>query len=69
MTPRWIGTVGGPVHVVSDIPIFTSERVFTVPEDSFNEMMGYPANQLASEYWFPWYDSINMANSIFISRP
>ncbi len=56
VTPRWIGTVGGPVHVVSDIPVFTSERVFTVPEDSFNEMMGYPANQLVSEYWFPWYE-------------
>ncbi len=56
VTPRWIGMVGGPVHVVSDIPVFTSERVFTVPEDSFNEMMGYPANQLVSEYWFPWYE-------------
>ncbi len=56
VTPRWIGTVGGPVHVVSDIPVFTSERVFTVPNDSFNEMMGYPANQLVSEYWFPWYE-------------
>ena len=69
VTPRWIGTVGGPVHVVSDIPVFASERVFTVPEDSFNEVMGVPADQLTSEYWFPWYDSINMENSILISRP
>ncbi len=67
--PRWIGTIGGPVHVVSDIPVFTSERVFTVPEDSFNEVMGYPADQLTSEYWFPWYDSINMNNRILVSRP
>ncbi len=56
VTPRWIGTVGGPVHVVSDIPVFASERVFTVPEDSFNEVMGYPADQLTTEYWFPWYE-------------
>ncbi len=69
VTPRWIGTVGGPVHVVSDIPVFASERVFTVPEDSFNEVMGYPADQLTDEYWFPWYNSINMQNSILISRP
>jgi hypothetical protein len=69
VTPRWIGTIGGPVHVVSDIPVFASERVFTVPEDSFNEMMGYAANKLTSEYWFPWYDSVNMANSLYLSRP
>ncbi len=62
-TPRWIGTVGGPVHVSSDIPVFASERVFTVPDNSFSEMMGYPADQFTTEYWFPWYDSINM-NSI-----
>jgi hypothetical protein len=69
VTPRWIGTIGGPVHVVSDIPVFSSERVFTVPTNSFNEMMGYPANQLTSEYWFTWYDSVNMYNKIYVSRP
>jgi hypothetical protein len=21
----------------------------------FNEMLGYPANRLTTEYWFPWY--------------
>ncbi len=42
---------------------------FTVPDDSFSEMMGYPADQLTDEYWFPWYGSINMGTSILISRP
>ncbi len=56
VTPRWIGTIGGPVHVSSDIPVFASERVFTVPDNSFSEMMGYPANQFTTEYWFPWYE-------------
>jgi hypothetical protein len=69
VTPRWRGSIAGPVHVVSDIPVFASERVFTVPEDSFNEVMGVPGDQLTSEYWFPWYDSINMQNKILISRP
>ncbi len=69
VTPRWVGTVGGPVHVVSDIPVFASERVFTVPEDSFNEVMGVPGDQLTDEYWFPYYNSVNMQNSILISRP
>lgn len=69
VTPRWIGVQGGPVRVMSDIPIFTSERVFTAPNSIFNEMLGAPLNQLTSEYWFPWYDSISMTNEILIGKP
>jgi hypothetical protein len=69
VTPRWVGLQSGPVHVVSDIPVFTSERVFTSPSNVFNEMMGYPATQLTDEYWFPWYDSINMTANLIIARP
>jgi hypothetical protein len=69
VTPRWISLQGGPVQVVSDIPIFVSERVLTSPSNAFNEMMGFPASQLANEYWFPWYDSVNMSNDILITRP
>ena len=65
----------GPVRVVSvtgtgtptPIKIFTSERTLYGP--SFNEVMGYPANQLTTEYWFPWYDSIYMNTDIYISKP
>ncbi len=71
VTPRWMGVTNGPVRVVStnSVPIFTSERVFTYPNNVFNEMMGFPLNQMASEYWFPYYDSISMNNDILISRP
>ncbi|MBI4760131.1 MAG: hypothetical protein ACOYYF_00345 [Chloroflexota bacterium] len=69
VTPRWIGLQGGPVQIVSDIPIFASERVFTVPNSVFNEAMGIPGNQLTSEYWYPWYDSKNMNNFLLISKP
>jgi hypothetical protein len=69
ITPRWIGVQGGPVRVTSNIPIFASERVLTVPTNAFNEFMGIPFSQLASEYWFPWYDSVYMNNKILISRP
>ncbi len=70
ITPRWIGSKGGPVHVVSTngVKIFTSERVFTYPTSSFNEILGFPANQLTSEYWFPYYDSTNMSNAIQVSN-
>ncbi len=71
VTPRWMGVTDGPVRVVSTngVNIFTSERVFTYPSSVFNEMMGFPLNQMSSEYWFPYYDSINMSNDILISRP
>ena len=71
VTPRWMGVTNGPVRVVSTngVPIFTSERVFTYPNSVFNELMGFPLNQMASEYWFPYYDSINMSNDILVSRP
>jgi alpha-tubulin suppressor-like RCC1 family protein len=70
-TPRWIGLQDGPVQVISTnaVDIFASERVFTVPNSVFNEMMGYPSFLLSEEYWFPWYDSVNMNNSLLISRP
>ena len=71
VTPRWIGLKDGPVRVVSTngVPILTSERVLTNPDGVFNEMMGFPLNQMSSEYWFPYYDSINMSNDILVGRP
>jgi hypothetical protein len=71
VTPRWLGVQGGPVRVVSmnGVNIFASERVFTVPNSIFNEMLGYPLNQMTSEYWYPWYDSVNMNNDILVGKP
>jgi beta-glucanase (GH16 family) len=59
----------GPVRVVSanGVKIFSSERVLY--GDSFNEVMGYPGNQLTTEYWFPWYDSTSMSTDILVGRP
>ena len=70
ITPRWIGTKGGPLEVVSSngVKIFASERVFTYPNNSFNEILGFPANQLTSEYWFPYYDSTSMSNAIQVGN-
>jgi hypothetical protein len=69
ITPRWIGLQNGPVQIVSNIPVFVSERVFTVPNSVFNEAMGVPDNQLTNEYWYPWYDSQYMNNFILVSKP
>ena len=71
LSPRWIGAMNGPVRVVSTngVPIFTSERVITYPNGIFNEMMGYPRNQMSSEFWYPYYDNVSMTTDVLVSRP
>ena len=49
------------------VKIFSSER--TLAGDSFNEVMGYPASQFTTEYWYPWYDNVNMATWILVGNP
>ncbi len=48
----------GPVKVKDENgdPIFTSQVVLSGPGNSFNETMGYPVDQFATDYWFPYYD-------------
>jgi mannan endo-1,4-beta-mannosidase len=69
VTPRFNITPTGPVRVVSTngVPIFTSER--TIAGDSFNEVMGYPGNQLTTEYWYPLYDNSAMSAWILVGNP
>ena len=66
--PRY-GINGGPVRVVSTngVPIFTSER--TKYGNSFNEVLGYPANQLTTEYWFTSLDDLGMITYLVIGNP
>jgi hypothetical protein len=61
--------MNGPVEVTSDIPIFTSERSIYGPYSTFNEVMGYPDNQLTTRYWFPWYDHSSMGTWLMIATP
>jgi len=74
ITPQFNAS-NGPVHIVSTtgtgtpspINIFTSERSLYGP--SFNEVMGYPGNQLTTEYWFTWYDDVYMNTDLLIGKP
>jgi glucose/arabinose dehydrogenase len=69
VTPRYEDTVDGPVQVVSTNgqEFFTSER--SLYKNSFNEVMGYPGDQLTTEYWFPWYDNIGMTTWVLVGNP
>jgi hypothetical protein len=58
ITPQY-SILNGPVHIVSNINVFASERVHT-GQGFVNEAMGIPNNQLTTQYWFPWYDNLSM---------
>jgi hypothetical protein len=64
--PRF-GISGGPVHVVSDIPVFTSER--SKYQSSFNEILGLPSGQLTTDYWFTSLDDVGMTTYLVITKP
>ncbi|MCK7480856.1 MAG: hypothetical protein M0C28_29315 [Candidatus Moduliflexus flocculans] len=66
--PRF-GTADASVRVKSTngVPIFTSQRAAF--GNSFNELMGYPADQLTTEYWFTFYDDIYMSTWLMIGNP
>jgi hypothetical protein len=67
--PVFTNTNKGPVRVYStdtsaDIVASMKQtyKVSGIPQ-SYSEMMGYPADQLATEYQFPWYTN----NTIYLS--
>ncbi len=67
VTPQF-AALDGPVHVLSDLPIMTSQRVHT-SQGFVQETMGVPSNKLANDYWFPWYDDVSMSSWLLIGNP
>jgi pimeloyl-ACP methyl ester carboxylesterase len=63
----------GPLHVVSTdgtTKILVSERFIQTYQASasYSEMMGYPGGQLATEYWFPWYNNKSYSTQLRVSN-
>jgi hypothetical protein len=53
----------GPIRIVSTDgkKIIAAMRVIwkeTGERTSYSELMGLPAEQLSTEYWFPWYNNL-----------
>jgi hypothetical protein len=63
---------GGPLHVVSSAePILTTIRLYKVTNGipSYYELTGLPDSQLSSQYWFPWYNNVNLTTEISFAVP
>ena len=66
------GINGGPVKIVSDIPIVAAERVIYKVNKlatSFSEMMGLPNSVLDTIYWLPWYNNIDLDTQLRFGVP
>jgi hypothetical protein len=67
------GLNSGPVQVTSDVDIVVAERVIykgagNIPA-SFSEMMGLPAGQLDTTYWFPLYNNVDLSTQLRFGAP
>lgn len=65
ITPKYPEIMDGPVNVISDKPIISSQRVLY--KSSFNEITGF---EFASKiHYFPWYDCLYMKTWILVGNP
>lgn len=80
VTPTFPGVMGGPVEVQAwsdavggSVPamVIASQRVLTNNDTAFNELPGIPAEELASDYVWTWYDmqSPGAANWVLVANP
>jgi hypothetical protein len=62
----------GPVRVASNQPIVTSLRVLFANGStvtSYSELMGLPRSQLATGYYFPWYNNVGLDTQLRLGIP
>ena len=68
----YAGIDNGPVRIESNVDIVAAERViYKVQgvETSFSEMMGLPNDFLASRYWMPWYNNVDLDTQLRFALP
>jgi hypothetical protein len=62
------GRNNGPLQVTSSATnILTTIRVLYNGQ-SFSELLGFPANQLTTTYWYPAYDNVNVDAQLRVSN-
>jgi murein DD-endopeptidase MepM/ murein hydrolase activator NlpD len=65
---NYSGRNSGPLRVTSSATnIITTIRV-VYGSNSYSELMGFPANQLAQEYHYPVYDNVNLNSQLRVSN-
>jgi predicted outer membrane repeat protein len=65
---NYTGRNSGPLRVVSSNTNILSTIRVVFANNSYSELMGYPANQLAQEYLYPAYDNVNLNSQLRVSN-
>jgi len=66
------GINNGPVQILSATNIVVMERVIYKvggKPTSLSEIMGFPADQLDTTYWLPWYNNKDMDTQLLFGVP
>jgi hypothetical protein len=64
---NYTGQNGGPLRVVSSATdILVSVRLLY--GDSYTEELGFPADQLTTDYWFPWYNNVAFPSELRVAN-
>jgi hypothetical protein len=65
---NYSGKNAGPLKVTSSSSnILTTIRVL-YGGNSYSELMGFPVNKLAQEYWYPIYDNVSLDSQLRVSN-
>ncbi len=65
---EYTGTNNGPLHVVSSVTNIMTSMRYLYGGKSFSEELGFPGNQLTTEYWFPWYNNAAMYSELRVAN-
>jgi len=57
----------GPLVTSANADIISSTRVL-FSGVSYSELMGFPADQVTNNYWFPYYNNVAMASQLRVSN-
>ncbi len=64
---NYAGENSGPLRIVSsDTNILASVRLLY--GDSYAEKLGFPADQLTNDYWFPWYNNTAFPSELRVAN-
>jgi hypothetical protein len=62
------GVIGGPLRILSSIPVFASQRVIGFGD--FAEIIGLPSLYTFTETWFNWYDMLGASwDAVHVLNP
>jgi hypothetical protein len=65
---NYAGQNGGPLRIVSSTTNILASVRLLFNTNSYSEELGLPASQLATDYWFPWYNNSAFSSELRVAN-